>query len=404
MKCLQCGAELNGNKFCTNCGAPAPQETTGTVCSNCGQAVDGKFCTNCGTPIDSPAQPEQNAVNGTVNNTSENVSDTVNHQPFNYQNPYADNPQPVQYNASTNQPNTGYTGQQFTNTPNGTYAGQQFTNQPNTAPNGKKPMSGGKIAVIIISIVVGLMIILGIIVSVVACSAVNSVMNVAKNAVNEYEGDLSSASDYLSSYLDEYSSYLDDYDSYFDDESSNTEVSDPATGLVFEESEKYDGWAVVDYDIPDYSVSKITLEIPETFQGKDVVEIKRLYIYDNDYTDEGYIKVIIPGTVKVIDSYSMSFLGDINEVVINDGVEIIERSAFIGDNDLLKIHVPASVTDINEDCGIGYDKDDKPIKDFTLYCPKGSAAEQYAKNHKLNCIVEDSVSETASKATSSKTN
>lgn len=388
MKCLQCGAELNGNKFCTNCGAPAPQESTGPVCPKCGQPVDGKFCTKCGTPIEQPAQTEQNTVSNinadnVAENTADNAAETAT-QPVDYQNTYTDNIQPVQYNANTNQQNTGYNGQQFTNQPNGTYAGQQFTNQQNTAQNGKKPMSGGKIALIIVSIVVGLMIILGIIVGVVACSAVNSVFDVAKDAASMYDDDLSSAADYLSSYLDEYSSDIDDYFN----SSSNTEVSDEKTGLVFEESDEYDGWAVVDYNTPDYNVSKITVEIPEKFQGKEVVEIKRLYIYDNDDSDNGYIKIIIPGTVKVIDDYSVSFLGDINEVVIKDGVEKIEDSAFTGDNDLTKIHIPASVTDMAEDCGIGFDEGDKPIKDFTLYCAKGSAAEKYAKDHKLNYEIE----------------
>ncbi len=388
MKCLQCGTELNGNKFCTNCGAPAPQESTGSVCPKCGQPVDGKFCTKCGTPIEQPAQTEQNTVSNinadnVAENTADNAAETAT-QPVDYQNTYTDNIQPVQYNANTNQQNTGYNGQQFTNQPNGTYAGQQFTNQQNTAQNGKKPMSGGKIALIIVSIVVGLMIILGIIVGVVACSAVNSVFDVAKDAASMYDDDLSSAADYLSSYLDEYSSDVDDYFN----SSSNTEVSDEKTGLVFEESELYDGWAVVDYNTPDYNVSKITVEIPEKFQGKEVVEIKRLYIYDNDDSDNGYIKIIIPGTVKVIDDYSVSFLGDINEVVIKDGVEKIEDSAFTGDNDLTKIHIPASVTDMAEDCGIGFDEGDKPLKDFTLYCAKGSAAEKYAKDHKLNYEIE----------------
>lgn len=388
MKCLQCGTELNGNKFCTNCGAPAPQESTGPVCPKCGQPVDGKFCTKCGTPIEQPAQTEQNTVSNinadnVAENTADNAAETAT-QPVDYQNTYIDNIQPVQYNANTNQQNTGYNGQQFTNQPNGTYAGQQFTNQQNTAQNGKKPMSGGKIALIIVSIVVGLMIILGIIVGVVACSAVNSVFDVAKDAVSMYDDDLSSAADYLSSYLDEYSSDVDDYFN----SSSNTEVSDEKTGLVFEESDEYDGWAVVDYNTPDYNVSKITVEIPEKFQGKEVVEIKRLYIYDNDDSDNGYIKIIIPGTVKVIDDYSVSFLGDINEVVIKDGVEKIEDSAFTGDNDLTKIHIPASVTDMAEDCGIGFDEGDKPIKDFTLYCAKGSAAEKYAKDHNLNYEIE----------------
>lgn len=388
MKCLQCGTELNGNKFCTNCGAPAPQESTGPVCPKCGQPVDGKFCTKCGTPIEQPAQTEQNTVSNinadnVAENTADNAAETAT-QPVDYQNTYTDNIQPVQYNANTNQQNTGYNGQQFTNQPNGTYAGQQFTNQQNTAQNGKKPMSGGKIALIIVSIVVGLMIILGVIVGVVACSAVNSVFDVAKDAASMYDDDLSSAADYLSSYLDEYSSDVDDYFN----SSSNTEVSDEKTGLVFEESDEYDGWAVVDYNTPDYNVSKITVEIPEKFQGKEVVEIKRLYIYDNDDSDNGYIKIIIPGTVKVIDDYSVSFLGDINEVVIKDGVEKIEDSAFTGDNDLTKIHIPASVTDMAEDCGIGFDEGDKPLKDFTLYCAKGSAAEKYAKDHKLNYEIE----------------
>lgn len=395
MKCLQCGAELNGNKFCTNCGAPAPEETAGTVCPNCGEPVDGKFCTKCGTRINQPAQAEQNTVDNTSSAPAESNSDTVN-QPVDYQNPYAENVEPVQYNSTTNTPayqqNTGYQGQQFTNQPNGTYAGQQFTNQPNNAPNGKKPMSGGKIAIIIVSIIVGLMIILGIIVGVVACSAVNSVFDVAKSAVSMYDDDISSAVSGLDSYIDEYrsdiNSYIDEYssdiDSYIDRYNSYERVEDEKTGLVFEESDEYDGWAVVDYNTPDYDVSKITVEIPEKFQGKEVVEIKRLYIYDNDYTDKGYIKVIIPGTVKVIDDYSISFLGDINEVVIKDGVEKIEDSAFTGDNDLTKIHIPASVTDIDEDCGIGFDESDEKIKDFTLYCAKGSAAEKYAKDHKLN--------------------
>lgn len=379
MKCLQCGAELNGNKFCTNCGAPAPQEPTGPVCPNCGEPVDGKFCTKCGTPINQPAQAEQSTVDNTTSAPAESNSDAVN-QPVDYQNPYAENVAPVQYNSNATQQNTGYQGQQFTNQPNGTYAGQQFTNQPNTAPNGKKPMSGGKIALIIVSIIVGLMIILGIIIGVVACNAVNKVFNT-------YGSDLSSAVSDWDSYINDYSSaidsYIDDYSSDLDSYLSDR-VEDEKTGLVFEESDEYDGWAVVDYNTPDYDVSKITVDIPEKFQGKEVVEIDRLYVYDNDYTDEGYIKIIIPGTVKVINDYSISFLDEINEVVINDGVEKIEDCAFTGDNDLKKVHIPASVTDIDEDCGIGFDEYDKPIKDFTLYCAKGSEAEKYAKDHKLN--------------------
>lgn len=399
MKCSQCGAELNGNKFCTNCGAPAPQETTGAVCSNCGEPVEGKFCTKCGTPVAASSDAENNAAQNVAEAPAETAGAAP--QPVDFQNPYVEDTQPVQYNADTTQnagqpTNNGYTGQQFTNQPNGTYAGQQFTNKPNTAPNGKKPMSGGKIAIIVVSIVVGLIIILGIIGGVVAC-------NIAKTAINKYGDSVSGAVDDLSSYID---NYLDDsssdLDSYLDDNSSDladaydsSTYTDPETGVVFQESTRYDGWAVVDYEKSDYNASTITVDIPEQFQGRDVVEISRLYVYDNDSTDKGYIKIIIPGTVKVIDSYSISFLEDINEVVIEDGVEIIEEDAFAGDKDLLKVHIPASVTEIDDDCGIGYytdtehDYEEIPFgKEFTLYCEKGSAAESYAKEHKLNYEIE----------------
>lgn len=387
MKCLQCGTELNGNKFCTVCGAPAPQETKGAVCSNCGQPVDGKFCTQCGTSVENPSA---NTVNDASRNITENPADISGettestqsedtaYKAVEFQNPYADNAKPAEYSADASQNtysgNTGYTGQQFTNQPNGTYAGQQFTNQPSSVPNGKKPMSGGKIAIIIVSIVLGVMIILGIIVGVVACTAVKGVFDVAKDAVANYDDEFSKAYDDLSSYLDSYSSYESS-------QNLSSQYEDLETGLVFERSSRYDGWAVVDYNPVSYSESKITIEIPEQFKGEDVVEIERLYVYDNDYTDNGYIKIIVPGTVKVIDEYSFSFLEDINEVVIEDGVEIIEEDAFIGDSDLLKVHIPASVKEL-DDCGIGYNDDDLPVsKDFTIYCAKGSEAEKYAKEN-----------------------
>lgn len=226
MKCLQCGEELNGNKFCTNCGTPAPQEATGEVQSN--NAVDNT-ASEASQPVDySDPYAENNA------------------QPVDYSNPYAQNT--YQQNNGMPSQSQGFTGQQFTNNANGIYAGQQFTNQPNTAHNGKKPMSSGKIAVIVISIVVGLMIILGIIVGIVACNTVKSVMDVAKDGMSIYGDNFSSA-------VSDFDSYLDSYDSY-------EYVEDEKTGLVFEESDDYDGWAVVDYNSPDYDISKITLEIP----------------------------------------------------------------------------------------------------------------------------------------------
>lgn len=54
MKCPNCNSELlNGAKFCTACGTPAPAAAVGAACSSCGAALASgtKFCTACGTPV-----------------------------------------------------------------------------------------------------------------------------------------------------------------------------------------------------------------------------------------------------------------------------------------------------------------------------------------------------------------
>ena len=49
MYCNQCSQQLPENaKFCNNCGSKTSYET---ICSKCGNIVEGKFCTECGEPI-----------------------------------------------------------------------------------------------------------------------------------------------------------------------------------------------------------------------------------------------------------------------------------------------------------------------------------------------------------------
>ena len=46
--CAKCGQTGNTGKFCSNCGAPKPEEG-GWTCAKCGQTGNtGKFCSNCG--------------------------------------------------------------------------------------------------------------------------------------------------------------------------------------------------------------------------------------------------------------------------------------------------------------------------------------------------------------------
>ena len=48
--CAKCGQTGNTGKFCSNCGAPKPEEG-GWTCAKCGQTGNtGKFCGNCGAP------------------------------------------------------------------------------------------------------------------------------------------------------------------------------------------------------------------------------------------------------------------------------------------------------------------------------------------------------------------
>lgn len=205
-------------------------------CSNCGTEFEGKFCTNCGTP----AQTENTTVNPQPEVTQANApvdyqAPVENVAPVDYQatapvqnaapvdcQPTADaqqvpNPQPYTYEQNSTAQNTAQNnstsyGQQFTNQPNNGFSGQQFTNQPATAPNGKKPMSGGKIAILVISIVVGVFIIFGIIFGVVACNVIN-------NSKSEIDRIISDA-------YDDYSNYEFYYNNSFGKDDNNTNIYD----------------------------------------------------------------------------------------------------------------------------------------------------------------------------------
>ena len=405
MKCTKCGAEFTG-KFCTNCGAPAP---TNPVCPNCGEEITGNFCMKCGTPApkndSTPVQTEQTQPTEPVVNVPEQteVTEPVQTNPVpestSEQNEI---PEPVQYNPTNNfnanvepnhvQPQQTSFGQQFTNGSNGGYTGQQFTNQPqNNVPSGKKPMSNGKVAAIIISVVVGLIVILGIVGGVVACNIVNGFVKDGNDIVNSI---ISDASSYISEYEDyTLTEWIEDTTAH---ESSDSSDYDDCYGRLDNVSHCYyketeGGVKITGYDnMYDYDAKTLTVEIPSEIDGKDVVELESLGVYNlSSYDDdEKFIKVVIPGSVKVIREYAVSFNEDIDEVVIEDGVETIEPTAFFGCDDLVKVTVPKSVNTM-DDCGIGLEYKDEDsyeesaIEGFVLYGTKGSAAESYAKENKL---------------------
>lgn len=88
MKCINCGSEITNNlKFCSKCGAMAPQEApapvvekTGAVkCRNCGSDIVNsfKFCSKCGATVEPDAfltTAKEASVNK-CNNCGNEISD-----------------------------------------------------------------------------------------------------------------------------------------------------------------------------------------------------------------------------------------------------------------------------------------------------------------------------------------
>lgn len=326
-------------------------------CTNCGHEIYGKFCTNCGAPapINNDAQSlSQDQPPETTPQTQINGADTA------FANQYF-NPNKQSYD--NNQPSVNQTsfGQQFTN-PQSNYQNQQFTNQTqiNQARNSKT-------TAIVISIISGIVIIIGIVAAIIVC------LFFLDKASNYSTTDKSFSINTEPSF-----GIIDDDNILFDEK----------THFYYKKSDDYDGLVITGFDYDHSNNSEtITIEIPEKIENSNVVEIEELYSYYHD----AHVTVVIPGTVKVIRSYAMSFDDYIDEVIIKEGVEIIEPNAFIGDVSLKKVTVPASVKQMNN-CGIGYEMNDKLdnvlIDDFILYGKKDSAAEKYAKNGGLKFIAQ----------------
>ena len=97
--------------------------------------------------------------------------------------------------------------------------------------------------------------------------------------------------------------------------------------------------------------------------------------------------MVIPKTVKVVDSFAFSFNDNIYELEIADGVKVLESDALTSMTNLKSVTVPDSVKEM-DNCDLGMDVDDNydsvPLKGFKMYCKKGSVAEAYAKENNLS--------------------
>lgn len=348
-------------------------------CPVCGHESDGKFCENCGSPL-------------TQNNTQENTANSVdsfNQNPTPGQPNYDYNTENQSYdqvNQNNNQQyNQGYNNGYGNTNQNGTSYGQQFTNVPNGGNNKSK-----KTAVIITSVVAGIILLLIVIISVVACSIIPRFV---KNIDNHIDKAIHDASSYISKDFDKETTVpAFDSDSATSDIDEDDYLTDTKSHVTYCESYDYEGWKIMGVDDDyfynnlshsDKEVTEITINIPEQIDGVDVVEISSFGVYLSDVK----VKVVIPKTVKVVDSFAFSFNDNIYELEIADGVKVLESDAFTSMPNLKSVTVPDSVKEM-DNCGLGMDVDDNydsvPLKGFKMYCKKGSVAEAYAKENNLS--------------------
>lgn len=371
MKCPNCGNEITG-KFCTSCGTPAPvednvkeqetqpvqQESFSTDNSN---AQPSNFGAN-----DFNAQPNNFGADNYNTQPNNFGTDNFNAQPNNFGTDNS-NAQPNNFGANNyNSQPVGYSG---ASTPsngmpvNNGYTGQQFTNVPNNMPNQpKKGMSGGKVAAIVISVILGIIIILAVVVGVVACNAfkaVGSVIGGVKEGVSIFVEDNESNYDSASHF---YYQEIND--------GSEIEITDYNYMDTFDET---------------FTDKNFEIRVPNEINGKPVTSVCEIYVYNysNIDTDDLNMKLIIPGSVKNIESYALWGLEGVTEIVFEDGVESIGDYAVYNCKYLKKITIPVSVTYI-DDVGVGYlDSNEENVisKDLVIVAKKGSAAEKYAQDN-----------------------
>lgn len=329
-------------------------------CPNCGFEANGKFCENCGSPL---------AQNSSRNNTEDvNSFEQDNHNAVPEQPRYDYNTE--NRTCGQSYPNNQQYGQQshggFGQNQNCAGGGQQFS----SAPNSKKT------AAIIISVISGIIILIIVVTAILICNLLPKFMDMA----NEYAD---SAFDAASSYVSD--EFQQDTIAPTEDPDAYDKV-DENTHLRYRESDNYDGIVITgaEYEFYESYINsdekKFTINIPSELNGKKVVEVEYITVYVPDKE----ITIVIPDTVKIIGSYAFCYSDDVVAVEIPNSVEVIGSGAFVGDPKLKKITVPDSVKEM-DDCGLGFNTDDNnkkvKIQDFKMYCKKGSAAENYAKDN-----------------------
>ena len=104
--------------------------------------------------------------------------------------------------------------------------------------------------------------------------------------------------------------------------------------------------------------------------------------------DTALVEVSLPSTLKTITSYAFVYCPSLEKITIPDGVKNIELGAFARCEKLNEVHIPKSVTIIQQ---VNSDIDSAVFEEspnVTIYAPKGSYAEKYAKQENIKFVAE----------------
>jgi len=119
-----------------------------------------------------------------------------------------------------------------------------------------------------------------------------------------------------------------------------------------------------------------SMTFPSEYRGKPILKIGPIVFMLLKYSitthNVGSVKKLqIPDTVVLIDHEAFFGVDNLEECNVGKNVREIGIGAFYGCAQLLRVNLPSSVKTIDKTTFQGCEK-------LTIYCPKGSYAEQYA--------------------------
>lgn len=128
------------------------------------------------------------------------------------------------------------------------------------------------------------------------------------------------------------------------------------------------------------------MTFPNEYKGKPILKIGPLVFmllkYSITSRNVNSIKIIrIPDTVTLIDHDAFYGVDNLSECYVGKNVQEIGYGAFSGCTQLYKVSLPSSVKVIDIEAFIGCEK-------LTIYCPKGSYAEQFACENDIPYIID----------------